>query len=481
MIAVDLAHAADFEGWRAAARRLAEQGVQGEDIAWRVPGEDGDLFAATAAPAEPTDTAPSRVLRVSRRFLDMAEYLVCHADEDRFALAYRLLVRLQGNHALLDMATDDDVHRAEAMVKTVRRERHKMTAFVRFREIAADDGPAFVAWFEPAHHIVRLTASFFVDRFASMRWSILTPEVCVHWDRETLTFTPGATRELAPDEDRLEEHWRVYYAHIFNPARLKIAAMKREMPMRYWKNLPESSLIPSLIEKAGARATQMIAAEPLEAARRSSKILKQLEAAKPVMPHAEGLDGLRREAEGCRRCPLWSNATQTVFGEGEADASLLFVGEQPGDKEDLAGRPFVGPAGQLFDRAMADAGLDRREAYVTNAVKHFKNEPRGKRRIHKSPNVSEINACRWWIEQEATLLKPKLTIAMGASAIRSLTGETHSVLKTRGQVLQSPFLGDVFVTVHPSFLLRLQDADDKAREYEAFVADLSRVKQLAFG
>ncbi|MDB5509845.1 MAG: hypothetical protein JWL93_2314 [Hyphomicrobiales bacterium] len=479
MIAVDLEHAADFDGWRSAARRLAMAGVAPSDVQWRTPGGLRDLFAAEAVMPDVSENGGE--LRVSRRFVDLAERVVCHRDEERFALLYRMLLRLQEQPKLLELVTDDDVFRAENMAKAVRRERHKMTAFVRFREVATEDGPAFVAWFEPEHHVVRLTAPFFVDRFAAMRWSILTPELCVHWDRQALSFTPGATRDLAPDDDRLEEHWRTYYAHIFNPARLKIAAMKREMPMRYWKNLPESSAIPGLIQSASRASEGMIAAPALVAAKRSAKILKQVEAARPSAPHVGGLEGLRQEAAGCKRCPLWSNATQTVFGEGEANAELLFVGEQPGDKEDLAGRPFVGPAGQLFDRALADAGIDRTAAYVTNSVKHFKNEPRGKRRIHKSPNVSEINACRWWIEQEAALLKPKLTIAMGATAIRSLTGESHSVLKTRGQVLASPFLGDVFVTVHPSFLLRLQDEADKRREYEAFVADLSEVRRLVYG
>ncbi|MDB5650843.1 MAG: phage polymerase-related protein, partial [Hyphomicrobiales bacterium] len=368
MIAVDLTHAADFEGWRASARRLAEAGVAGEEIVWRVEGEARDLFADAAA-SLPAETAASRTLRVSRHFLDLAEYVVCHRDPGRFALLYRLLLRLQDQPSLLDHATDDDVFRADAMAKAVRRERHKMTAFVRFREVDAGDGPAFVAWFEPEHHVVRLTAPFFVDRFASMRWSILTPDVCAHWDLQALTFTPGTTRDFAPDDDRLEDHWRTYYANIFNPARLKIDAMKREMPMRYWKNMPESSLIPGLIQQASTLSEGMIAAAPAEATKRSSRILKQREAALPVVKHEGGLDGLRREAESCKRCPLWANATQTVFGEGRGDAHLLFVGEQPGDKEDLAGRPFIGPAGQLFDRALAAAGIDRGEAYVTNAVK----------------------------------------------------------------------------------------------------------------
>jgi probable DNA metabolism protein len=481
MIRVDLAHAADFDGWREAARRLAIAGVAPGDVIWHTPGGAQDLFAA---PAEALPEAPDgeKGPRVPRAFPDLARYVICHSDPARFSLIYRLLLRLQDQPRLLDHATDDDVHLANAMAKAVSRERHKMTAFVRFREVASEDGEgAFVAWFEPEHHVVRLTAPFFRERFANMRWSILTPDICAHWDRQALRFTQGVSRDQAPGADRLEDYWRTYYASIFNPARLKVATMKREMPMRYWKNLPESSLIPALIERAEGRATEMVEAAPTRVPKRSPKIVARTEAARAPIAPGEGLDGLRREAEGCKRCPLWANATQTVFGEGGAEAELLFVGEQPGDKEDLVGRPFVGPAGQMFDRALAEAGIARERAYVTNAVKHFKNEPRGKRRLHKSPNISEINACRWWLEKEAALLKPRLAIALGASAVRSLTGESHPVTKVRGQVLSSPFAGDVFVTIHPSFILRLRESEDREREFAAFVADLTKARRLAYG
>ena len=151
---------------------------------------------------------------------------------------------------------------------------------------------------------------------------------------------------------------------------------------------------------------------------------------------------LREEAMGCTRCPLYKPATQTVFGEGPIDAPLMFVGEQPGDQEDLAGRPFVGPAGQMFDRAMAEAGLDRSRAYVTNAVKHFKFEQRGKRRIHAKPGAGEIEACRWWIEQEQMLVAPKVTVALGATAARSLFGKVMTIGKERGRALQRPGGGE---------------------------------------
>ena len=187
---------------------------------------------------------------------------------------------------------------------------------------------------------------------------------------------------------------------------------------------------------------------------------------------AGALAALREEAMGCTRCPLYKPATQTVFGEGPIDAPLMFVGEQPGDQEDLAGRPFVGPAGQVFDRAMADAGLDRSRAYVTNAVKHFKFEQRGKRRIHAKPGAGEIEACRWWIEQEQMLVAPKITVALGATAARSLFGKVMTIGKERGRALQLPGGGEAWITVHPSYLLRLPDKVQAEEEYARFVEDL---------
>ena len=193
---------------------------------------------------------------------------------------------------------------------------------------------------------------------------------------------------------------------------------------------------------------------------------------------AKGLTLLHREAMVCQKCELWRNATQAVFGAGPPDATLVFVGEQPGDREDLDGRPFVGPAGAIFDRALGEAGIDRARAYVTNAVKHFKNEPRGKRRIHMRPNVSEIKICRWWLEREIAFLRPRLTVALGATAAYSLFGKTTGVRANRGMILRSEFAGPVFVTVHPSSLLRQKDAAARQRDYADFIADLRHLKKI---
>jgi uracil-DNA glycosylase family protein len=187
---------------------------------------------------------------------------------------------------------------------------------------------------------------------------------------------------------------------------------------------------------------------------------------------AGSLSALKRQAEHCRNCPLWKNATQTVFGEGSRKAKIVLVGEQPGHQEDLAGRPFVGPAGQLLDRALAEAGVDRKDVWVTNAVKHFKWKPRGKIRLHQKPSAGEIDACRPWLLGELEFLKPKTIVLMGATAGRSFTGRPVSVMKSRGLMEVSGIAARVVMTIHPSYLLRIRDREGFESEYERFVNDL---------
>jgi DNA polymerase len=190
------------------------------------------------------------------------------------------------------------------------------------------------------------------------------------------------------------------------------------------------------------------------------------------------IDELREIAEGCRRCPLWRDATQTVFGEGRQQAKVVFVGEQPGDQEDLAGKPFVGPAGRVFDQILAEADLDRTITYVTNAVKHFKFEQRGKRRIHSKPNAGEIRACRWWLDNELRLIQPDLVVALGATAAQSLLGKPVPITKMRGDLVQREDGLRIFVTIHPSFILRIRERADKEAERARFLADMKAVKKL---
>ena len=193
---------------------------------------------------------------------------------------------------------------------------------------------------------------------------------------------------------------------------------------------------------------------------------------------ADSLTTLRAEAASCRACPLWKDATQTVFGEGPAHARLMLVGEQPGDKEDLAGHPFVGPAGNMLDRALAEAGIDREKVYVTNAVKHFKFWARGKIRLHQKPSAPEIKACRPWYERELAAIKPDLVVALGATAAHCVLGKITPINRNRGKLITLDHTTQALVTVHPSYLLRLPDEEAKAREYARFVADLRLAAKL---
>jgi DNA polymerase len=198
-------------------------------------------------------------------------------------------------------------------------------------------------------------------------------------------------------------------------------------------------------------------------------------------PDTPNLTEVREAARHCTACHLHKRATQTVFGEGPSDAVIMLVGEQPGDYEDVAGKPFVGPAGKIMDQALEEAGIDRKEVYVTNAVKHFKWEPRGKRRIHQKPNSREIAACRPWLEAELQIVKPKLVVAMGATAAQTIFGPTFRVTRERGKVLSSKLAPRVLATVHPSSLLRQPDEASRQREYEHFVADLRTALNAASG
>lgn len=458
--------------WTDAARDLARAGVPPEAVDWGLEGAPPPLFA------DPPPAPGERRLTVPRRFREVVSTLIPERSGRGMAIAYALLLRLQDRPGLLDDAADPLVDEARRIGKSVTRDRHKMKAFLRFREVAPRTARrAFAAWFEPDHRIEEGIAPFFARRFGDMDWIIRTPEV-------TIAFVDGvldlrAEPNVRPEtEDGMEELWTTYYASIFNPARLKVAAMRSEMPKKYWRNMPETKAIPGLIAGAEARVRAMQAAGPSLPHPRAAAAPRKPE---PAPPLPGSLDEIARGEAGCTRCPLYKNATQAVPGEGPRGAKVMLVGEQPGDREDLEGRPFVGPAGRLLDEALGEAGLSRDELYVTNSVKHFKYMPRGKRRIHQRPDAGEVQQCRWWLEQERALIKPRLIVAMGATALQSLTGNGAGILKRRGQLEEDETGLPVLVTVHPSYLLRLRDAETKARETRAFAADLAGIPEILEG
>ncbi len=455
-----------FASWQAAARRALQRKIAPDEIAWEELGEDQPPLALFEEIDPPNELPPAARFRVPKRFLALARLVSLHRAASRWALLYRLLWRLtQGENHLLEISVDPDVAQANDFEKSVRRDLHKMRAFVRFREVEQAGVQWFVAWFEPEHHIVEQNAPFFADRFAALRWSILTPDRCAHWDGEELSFTAGVAHSAAPGADQMEDLWRTYYANIFNPARVKVHAMQAEMPKKYWRNLPEATLIPALLQEAPQRVEKMMK-------KSAAKKTKEDDWRPAPVPATSSLTTLRDAARDCTACPLYQNATQTVFGEGPQKAPLMLLGEQPGDQEDLSGKPFVGPAGQLLDRALKEAGIDRAQVYVTNTVKHFKWEPRGKRRIHQKPSARDIAACRPWFEAELRVVRPEVLVCLGSTAAQAIFGSSFRVTRERGQVLESELAPRVVTTVHPSSLLRQPDEESRRREYQLFVEDL---------
>ncbi len=462
--AISLRPGADLDGFRTAARRLVAESVPPERVSWAEDGALG-LFGAEAEGCE----APP--LRLPAGIGDLVRMVVPHRDPERYALLYTLIWRvLQGERRLLEVGSDPLVHRLERMRKAIARDLHKMHAFLRFRRVEGEV-ERFVAWFEPDHYILEAAAPFFVDRFRALRWSILTPHGSAHWDGATLTLGPPGRREDAPASDGFEAGWRDYYESTFNPARTNLRAMRSEMPKKYWRNLPETAAIPDLVRSAMSRTEAMIEREPQMPVKRNPA--RAVAAMADDAPGSlEDLNAVIRRSE-----PLVPGATQAVLGEGPVGAAIAFVGEQPGDQEDRQGRPFVGPAGQLLTRAMGEAGLVRSEVYLTNAVKHFKFEERGKRRIHQKPTAGEVSHYRWWLDRELDFVAPRLVVALGATAVLALTGKAIPITRARGPAsFEKPYRG--FITVHPSYLLRLPD-EAKADAYGAFVEDLRRVKALA--
>ena len=474
-IAVTLASVIDWEGFSHAVRALRSQGVDPSELRWHVDGVDagtGHLFD-TAPACRASDMPAAAPLALRRAFVDAAREVFLHADIQRLSLIHRLALRIADDGRAWADPLHEDRLQFDRMQREVRREIHKMHAFVRFRRIegtgplsleeggiAAEPGceaPAevvrHVAWFEPGHHVLEAAAPFFARRFATMRWAILTPRASVEWVGGALVFGPGAQRADAPPADAGEALWLAYYRSIFNPARVKVSMMKKEMPVRFWKNLPEAAAVSELLAQASRREQGMVAAvDPARSRRRG------LGSTASVLPAAAAgpatLATLASQARQCRDCPGAEAATQTVFGEGGMHAQLMLVGEQPGDQEDLRGKPFQGPAGQLLRAAVAELGWPAEALYLTNAVKHFHHELRGKRRIHKTPGQQEAAACLHWLEAEIEALQPRAIVALGATAVRSLLGSSLSVTEHDGQWLQRADGLPVLVCLHPAAILR---------------------------
>jgi DNA polymerase len=461
---VSLQTGADHAGFRRAARGLIAQRVSPDNVVWDVGGASS-LFEM----CKETEAAP---VALPRRAISLIKLVVCHREPEKYPLLYALIWRLlYGERHLLEVHSDPLVQNLAMKCKAIRRDLHKMHAFLRFRRVLNDSEPErFVAWFEPDHFILEETAQFFIDRFRALTWSILTPIGSLDWDRNKLTVGPPARREDAPDHDAFEDGWKAYYESTFNPARLNTQLMRAHMPKKYWRNMPEASAIASLVQSASSRVTQMCEQEvAMPKKKNPAKALAGMSVGPKTL---SDLNAIIAASE-----PLVPGAARAVLGEGPVGAAIAFVGEQPGDVEDQEGKPFVGPAGKLLERAMSEAGIERKASYLTNAVKHFKYEQRGKRRIHQKPTAGEVKHYRWWLSRELQLVQPRIIVALGATAVLALTGASTPILRARGAADFDGHRG--FITVHPSYLLRLPGESEKIHAFKDFVADLQSARALA--
>ena len=444
-----------FEQWRDIARPLLIAGVNPGTIVWRehvarIETHQLDLpnirsnDAATASMGTPSRADHS--IRLPNSLLQLLEAIANFRDAGRWELMYRLAYRTsRENLRLVEDAADPDVRKATLMERAIRRDCHNMHAFVRFRELDGAAGErSYFAWFEPEHQILRHASSFFVKRFANMSWTIATPDGAAVWNQSELRFVDSNGDGNPFHADSQEALWRTYYRSVCNVARINPASMKRQMPRRYWGHLPEAAEVGALIRDGLAKFR----------ARQSTTEHDAFSSAKAVLRALARLPKSGGSPQSCQRCDVWRHATQAVEGEGNDHAQIMLVGEQPGEEEDLRGHPFVGPAGAVLNDAIAAAGLIRTDLFITNAVKHFKWKPHGKRRLHAKPDMSEIAACNFWLMQEISSIQPAVIVALGGSALRALTGGALTIAAAHTMNLCTAGGVRILATYHPSAILR---------------------------
>ncbi|WP_413558987.1 UdgX family uracil-DNA binding protein [Bdellovibrio sp. HCB209] len=448
----------NWNQWREKARKQLMDGIAPAEAAW----SENPAFEFAVMQRKPL-VKPV----IPKEFLDIAPLIAAARDPGRWNLLYRLVYRLnhENNH-LLNIVTDTDVRRAMDLVKSVRKDIHKMHAFVRFKKIIIDGQESYIAWHKTEHLIMELGAPFFMRRFSDKPWSIFSPDASAHWNLKELTYAKGMAEHEFKHEDDFDEVWKTYYKSIFNPARLNLKMMKQEMSPKYWSSMPETALIHELVREVPQRLQMMATAPQVRA----------------EVPKNISVDKMKELSKKCSVCPWAQHATQTVFGEGPLNAKIMIVGEQPGSEEDIAGHTFVGPAGRVFSEIMKELGLKRESAYITNAVKHYKWTPSedGKARIHKKPSGTDMHACKPWLEAEIAAVKPKVIIALGATAATSILGRLVKINEARERIVQNnSFAPNIIISWHPSAILRAFDKNDAIEKRAQLKSDLERAFLLA--
>lgn len=470
-----------FNDWRQQSRQLLAEGIAPHLIVWLDARDAIDLFAELDAQHTPSMSAAR--FTIPRELPALLEQAARYRDPDRWALLYRVLWRVARGDRSAMLAGDLDGAELQRRVRQVRREAHHMEAFLRFKERPQQHAaPRFVAWHEPAHDVLDLVTDHFTARLGRASWLIATPDMAALSEGGHVAFhspCPPELEQLARQTvDAEDSLWQAYYRSTFNPARVNAELTRQHMPARFWKNLPEGALIARLATEA--RLARPRESQVLDAAAQPGQTVRVCaDRAQPVRPQETRL-------EACRGCSLWRHATCAVAGEGPRPARLMLIGEQPGDQEDLAGKPFIGPAGQLLDGQLDIAGLEREALFMTNAVKHFKWQAGSGFpvvRRHRSPDPVEIAACRPWLTQELDEVRPEVVVTLGRTALASLLGVNDPRQLRLGDFTEGAFRHEnrwVLAAPHPAAILRAR-GPMRDQLFEALRRALAEARSLGEG
>lgn len=455
----------DFQQWRLVCRFLLAGDHAPSEVMWCDQAEPEGLLTYRTVADLPANVSFRQ--SIPRPVLDWLRMIAHHRSPQRWEKMYRAIWRyFHGESNVLQLATDDLVADLNRLHRQVKRDCHKTKAFVRFKKVS-DEGQHYVAWHRSDHDVLPLVADFFSRRFTDMSWTIMTPWRSVSWDTKELTFGQGVSSDQAPQDEELERLWGEYYRRTFNPARIKVATMKREMPVRFWDTLPETQWIQQMLAEAPSRVDKMI--QDGQAANRS---------AEQYLPEQLTLEQLKKRLPDCQGCDLCDNGTRPVSGSGPHRVKVMLVGEQPGDQEELAGEPFVGPAGQLLREVLEEIGQSADDVFLTNSVKHFRHVNRGGKCLHQKPTARQVIACQPWLAAEIAILKPKLVVGLGSTAMNSLLGHSRKLADLRGQWVSSWASPQTLITWHPAAILRSADRLGHQRRLE-LRRDLQLVFQMA--
>lgn len=442
-----------FDDWRIKARELLATNIHPDQIHWKTE-ECQFIFGEIFGNRNTTSD-----IKISRDFIEMAYIASCFRDDDIWSLLYRIAWRIiYEDKNLLKVEVDIDVANLNSKIRLVNRDVHKMKAFVRFKELKSNiEETIYVAWHRPDHRITRLAAPFFKDRFNGMKWVIMTEDETIYWDKKNIEFHPGVKNIELPQDDK-EDLWKTYYSSIFNPARIKVSMMKKELPVRHWKTLPEAELITSLLDDAPSRLKTFYDGQNSPAQEKEFDNLKELNEA----------------VKKCQACGICDNSNKRVFGDGPQSAQIMFVADKPEFENNIL-NSFFSRSGKFFNQSLFEIGIDPKKIYLSYAIKGFREIENSTLRQKQSLSSSEIAACRPWIQNEIKLVKPQILVCFGRSAAQSVLGKMVKLEDIRGQWIETALCKQTIILPDPR--TALIDEDLASDFFLRFKKELDMIKK----